>query len=287
VTERDKGPGEEGYALLSAIWALAILMIIVTGLIARSASGVRAAHDLLRRSQARAYGQAVLLQSIVDLQSVAQWRRPRVDGFTSIISVLGASQKVTIQLEYGRIDLNEASIATLASLFASVGATAARAEALAAVVDRRRRGLDFVRSPSAAPPIQQPFQMVSELLNVKFMTRSLFNAVEPALTVYNGRDQVMREAAPYPVLRALPGVSAAEAQQEIRERESDMPDRNSGSALVKGRVRVGSDIRGWPFLIEAQFGFENHHYQIQAVEQPTGTDNPPALTSAYRFQQIQ
>src|SRR5262249_7498885 len=98
-------------------------------------------------------------------------------------------------------------------------------------------------------PRNGPFQSVDELMLVMDMTATLFKRMEPALTVYSGRQFIDPQVAPREVLLAMPGADQAAVDVVVRQR-------NQGAS--GGNVQP--TVRGRAFAIRVEFAkpYEGH-----------------------------
>ena len=147
----------------------------------------------------------------------------------------GGVVRLSIQDEGGKIDLNGAPEELLQGLFESAGTDPAVAQALAAAVadfrdsDEERspvgaEDLDYAAAGLSREAKDAPFTSVAELQQVLGMTRPLFDAVEPALTVYTQSRGIDPETAPPEALRALPQIGPAEVEAVLGARAAGEED---------------------------------------------------------------
>ena len=152
---------------------------------------------------------------LLDARPDHRWR---VDGTPRDFTFGDVKMRIAIQDELGRIDLNQADRSLLAGLFRSAGLDAeAAADFADKVLDWRSTGPGMQPSGIRASgfqiadlkyvPRNGPFQSVDELKLVKGITTDLYERVEPALTVYSGRQFIDPQFAPREALAALPGQS--------------------------------------------------------------------------------
>lgn len=139
------------------------------------------------------------------------------------------------------LNLNAATAEMLVGFFAQgLGLDYARAERLAQAIldwqdedDIPRVGgaerEDYVRAGAAILPPDRPFAELDELRHVSGMTREVFEAALPHLTLA-GSGRINVNAAPAPVLLALPGMTPAAAAEILRLRE--------GGIFPAGRSRL-------------------------------------------------
>ena len=158
-----------------------------------------------------------------------------VDGRPYNWAFNGGVVRLSIQAEGGKIDLNGAPEELLQGLFESAGADPEVAQALAAAVvdfrdsdqERSRAGAedqDYMAAGLTREAKDAPFTSVAELQQVLGMTRPLYDAVEPALTVYTRSRGIDPETAPPEALRALPQIGPAEVEAVLGARAAGEED---------------------------------------------------------------
>jgi general secretion pathway protein K len=278
--------GEQGFAVLSAVMALSVLLLLVSSMIMVSGLGAMRARIDLQKSQAEAFSDAIVAQAATALQDVRQDARPRVDGVPSNLKVLGAIVSVQIQDEFGKVDLNAASPDTMSALFQSAGVFKVDADNLGAEVGRwTRPGPDAQTRFGTDIDADglRIFKRTNELLLVPGMTNQTFNIVEPALTVYSGRNQIEQSVAPYQALLALPGVRAEDAGAVIAQRMSGQFSEPPLSAIVHGKVVSGVNQFGWPFRVRATFVFGGLSYSLDTIIRLTGSSQPGYVVARDSF----
>jgi general secretion pathway protein K len=104
---------------------------------------------------------------------------------------------------------------------------------------------DYHAAGFAYGPRNGPFQSVDELKLVMDMTPELFRRVEPALTVYSGRQFIDPQFAPREALLALPTVNADAAASLIAARA------NQGTGTRTGVIDPIVPLQGRAFTIRA------------------------------------
>jgi general secretion pathway protein K len=209
-----------GVVLLSAL----AISFLTTGTTAYQLS--RNAVEAARRE---AVVDAAVARAVLGLLDPRRERRWRVDGTPQEFSFSDMTVRVAIQDELGRIDLNHADRSLLAGLFQSAGLGMDAAAALAdKILDWRESGPGRRANGAGEPeyraagishkPRKGPFQSVDELRLVMGMTADLYRRVQPALTVYSGRQFLDPQFAPVEALAALPGQSRETAAALIASR---------------------------------------------------------------------
>lgn len=227
-----------GFALLAALWLLvAISGVALTMSLAARERRVAAA-DALELGRAQAAARSGLEDARARLERLAgardgsvedagvagaiptldPWRdAPRLFGDTVAFGEGG--YRVTVRDASALLDLDRASEDELRRFFVALRIDASRADHLAeAIADwrdgddlRRVNGAerdDYLRLGLPVLPRNAPFEDVSELRDVVGVTDDIYRLASPYLTVH-GPAQVDLNAAPEPVLRALPGMTSS------------------------------------------------------------------------------
>jgi general secretion pathway protein K len=217
--------------LVVVLWVLAALAVIAAALSSGLRVEARVARNAVSLAEARALAEGAVAIGIARaLATVAGSGEPwRLDGAVYEVSLHGRTLRVGITQESGRIDLNAADVRLLASLFASAGARADEAEAIADAIadfrdaddDTHLKGAETADYEGAGLPYpakNAPFESVDELQQVLGVTPALFRAVRPAVTVFTGLPTVNPTYAPRAALLALPGVDRGEVEALLAAR---------------------------------------------------------------------
>jgi general secretion pathway protein K len=210
----------------------------------------------MEAAQLDATFEATINRAVLGLLDGRYDRRWRVDGVAQEFSFGEAKVRVAIQDELGRIDLNRADGALLTGLFQSVGLDSLSANRLVdKILDwRDSNGLRHLNGAIAQDyrdagftyrPRNGPFQSVDELKLVMDMTPELFRRVEPALTVYSGRQFIDPQFAPREALLALPTMNADVAASLIAARA------NQATGSRTGVIDPVVPVQGRAFTIRA------------------------------------
>src|SRR4249919_279369 len=239
-----------GAALLLVLWLIALLTALV-GAFALTASveGLqgRVLHRGVIAGEVARAGLEYALVRAADPDPRRQWLP---DGRPYHWTFGDARVDVSLVDENGKIDLNQADLPLLASLFQNVGGlenTQARALA-AAVLDWRdpdsltqpEGGAEDGEYAAAERPYgakDAPFESVAELEQVLGMTPALYAKVAPDLTVYSGRTRPDPAFASAGVLQAM-GIDAESAI--ARRRAWDPSSGGPAPVLEGGEPLVGS-----------------------------------------------
>jgi general secretion pathway protein K len=264
--------------IVATLWSLTLLAAISASL----AFTGNIAYRLAQNSFHVAYDDA-LADAAVNL-AVLALLDPRADSprlmnaVDQKIDLGGASIRIRIQDELGKIDLNQTDGSTLVKLFQSAGIDPTAAEALVDKVLDWRESNPFKRVNGAKAdeyravgydylPRNGPFQSVDELTLVMGMTRDLYKRVEPALTVYSGRQFVDPQFATPEVLAALPSIADAHAAAA---------GQSTGSATVAPISGIPGNainlLKGHAFTIDTEISrstdVARHHSAVRLTGNP-------------------
>jgi general secretion pathway protein K len=243
-----------GAALVLVMWLVALLIALI-GAFAMSArieymQGRTLSRGLVAEQAARA-GLEYAMTRVFDLEPATQWLP---DGRAYDWAFNGMEVQVRLVDEAAKVDLNNADLNLLASLFRVVGAAPDAATAVAAaIVDWRDS--DSLSQPSGGAEDPQyaaaelpygakdaPFDTVGEVEQVLGMTPALYEAVAEHLTVFSGQATPDQRFASGEVLQAL-GVDPTAILAE-RERNALIPGDGgivgggSGTYSIESRARL-------------------------------------------------
>ena len=279
-----------GVALLIVLWIL-VLLSIVSGTLALLANAeVMEARTLFDGTRARAAAVGGLHRAVFELRNPNRETRWVPDGRNYEFELGDATVQLSIVDETGKLDLNSAEEQTLRRLFETQGLEPQRAAQVTDAVLDWRDPDELVRPNGAELPEYESAGLaygprngalatVEELQQVLGVSYRLYEAVEPAITVFSGRNQINAAFAPPEALATLPQMEAAEVRDFVEQREqqsgqgrqpltlpdgtSVMPQRggltysitsratldNDAWSQVKATVRLGTDRLGQPFRI--------------------------------------
>ena len=229
----------QGFALVTALWALVIVGVLALEFAAVGQAGRQAALNVRSSARARWAARAGLARSldVVDRALRANAFAPAGDTLLGPLryAVDGVPVVAVVLDARGRVQLNLAQSAELRALFEALDVPAAEADRLSdAVLDwrdadqlHRPRGAergDYVARRSAPLPKDAPFERVEELRTVLGVSDALYRRVSPYLTVA-GDGRVNVNSASVPVLLTLPGLDPGVAGIVVARR-SRAPYRN-------------------------------------------------------------
>jgi general secretion pathway protein K len=263
--------------VISVLWGLGLLAAISLSLLWNGNMAYGLVHNGLEVANINATVEVAVNRAVVALLDPRPERRWRADGVAHGFDFSGIMMKVSIQDELGKIDLNQAEGATFIALFQSVGLDLNSATSLSdQILDWRTaaplkhldgaKDQEYRASGRAYRPRNGPFQSVDELLLVMDMTPVLFRRIEPALTVYSGRQFIDPQLAPREALLALPSMTPDKIDSALAARGSQLlgADQSVGDVVVS--------LRGRAFTIHTEFEKSNRTFAYEAAVRLT--DNP-------------
>jgi general secretion pathway protein K len=247
--------------LAYVIWGIGLLSYIAVSLLWSGNVSYQLARNVTEAAQLEATVEATINRAVLGLLDPRYDRRWRVDGVPQEFAFGAARARVAIQDELGRIDLNHADGAVLIGLFQSVDLDSFSASRLVdKILDwRDSSGLKRLNGATAQDyrtagfgyaPRNGAFQSVDELKLVMDMTPELFRRVEPALTVYSGRQFIDPQFAPREALLALPTMNADAATSFIASRANQATG-STYSATRPGVIDPVIPLQGRAFTIRA------------------------------------
>ena len=273
--------------VVSVLWGLGLLAAIALSLLWNGNMAYSLAHNGLEIANINATAEAGVNRAVAALLEPRPERRWRTDGAMQSFEFGGISIKVSIQDELGKIDLNQAEAPLLASLLQSAGLNSNAAGSLAdEILDWRTatplkhlngaKEQDYRALGSAYRPRNGPFQSVDELLLVMDMTPALFRRIEPALTVYSGRQFIDPQVAPREALGALPNMTPDSI-------ESALAARAIQQVAIAGQVGDAlAALRGRAFTIRTEFEKSNRRIVNEATVRLTENPNQPYWLLSWR-----
>ena len=263
--------------VISVLWGLGLLTAISLSLLWNGNMAYGLVHNGLEVASTNATVEAAVNRAVVALLDPRPERRWRADGIAHGFEFGRAMMRVSIQDELGRIDLNQAEAPTFLGLLQSVGLDLNSATSLTdKILDWRTatslkhlngaKEQEYRASGSAYRPRNGPFQSVDELLLVMDMTPALFRRIEPALTVYSGRQFIDPQVAPREALLAVPNMTPDKIESVLAARGSQQlpTDQSIGD--------VTASLRGRAFTIRTEFERSNRTLTYEAAVRLT--DNP-------------
>jgi general secretion pathway protein K len=244
--------GRRGFALLASLWLMVALATLTLAVSLAARERRLAIANTLEALQARAAAEAgleharsrmgALLDRANQLNTTIRpdaLLDPWADSellFADEVALDGERYRVELRDAGMALHLNRAGENELRMLFVALRIDAGEADRLAqAIADwrdpddlRRPRGAerdDYLAAGALELPRNGPFVSLDELLNVRGMTPERFALIRPYLTLL-GTGEVNLNAAPRPVLLALPGMTEEAVALLLRRRQARRPVRS-------------------------------------------------------------
>jgi general secretion pathway protein K len=282
------GRSNRGFALVSVLWTLMILSLIAASLVTSLNFSYRLTHNVNEHARAEALAEAGVARAVLALLDRQPAQRWRVDGAVTKFSYGGASMRISIQDELGKIDLNAADGPLLEGLFWSGGLDAQAANVLAdRVLDWRdaselhrlngAKDAEYRAAGYSYGPRNGPFQTIGELKLVMGMTPALFDRILPAVTVYSGRQFIDPQTAPRAVLLALPNMDAIKVDDALATREGD-----GSVAPTAGVLDASVALGGRAFTIRTEIDTTDGKVVREAVVRLSDDPAQPYWVLAWR-----
>ena len=233
---------QRGIALVMVLWVLILLGLIAASFLRETRLSTNLAQSATENAKAEALAEAGIRRAmlgLLDPDPVTAWR---ADGTAYQFALGEGSVVVRIQDEAGKIDLSRAPAPLLLGLFEAVGVDPERAARLVDAIydfrdpnhERRRDGAedpDYLAAGLDGGAKDAPFEDKEELMQVLGMTREIYDAVGPYVTVHSGQRRINLKTAPEFLLRAIPNLTP----EQLAKVQSD---RASGARLEREQVEV-------------------------------------------------
>ena len=220
---------QQGVALVLVLW-ITLLMTVIAGSFALSArTEYMQSRIVFGSTQARFIAEAGLNLAVFQLRNPDPESRWIPDGRVQEFELEGAKIEIKVTDESGKIDINRANEELLMGLFASVGIEFDDAIGMADKVMDWKDADEEVRLAGAEDDDyfsagykygakDAPFDSVPELVQVMDIDYETYLKLEPAITVYSGRDNINLGFAPKEALMAIDGINAEMADEFISQR---------------------------------------------------------------------
>ena len=210
---------EDGFALIVALWAIAVIGLVGLGYVATARARVAASAAGSEHARLNLLAEAAVTKALADLVddgrrgSLADPQRP-ADGRAAICAIApDVTAIVTVEDEAGKVNLNTAPVDLLRATFALSGLGQDAAAGLAGLVIAERQRV------SAAPPtgasgvrrqrrgersvVAGTFQSVFQLAALSAEAEAAMPALLPWLTVHTGLPGIDPTRAPLSLLTGL------------------------------------------------------------------------------------
>ncbi|MBD8526449.1 general secretion pathway protein GspK [Pseudomarimonas arenosa] len=228
---------QSGIALLIVMWLLALLAIVLGAFTVLARSERMQARHLFEGTKAHYAAEAGIHRAVMALAVPDPLQRWIPDGRAYQFQFEGAEVEIEIHDESGKIDLNAVDPAFFSRFLQGMGVDMVEADELAAAVADWRDTDDLLTPGGAEDDDYEalglsygakdaPFDLISELQQVRGVSYDLYSRLAPHLTLYSGLSQPNAAFAPAAVLGALPGMDPNQAAFTVDTRRQYDP--NSG-----------------------------------------------------------
>jgi general secretion pathway protein K len=262
---------ERGVAFILVLWVIAMLSILLGSfaLIART-ENLQSRH-LFDTTQARYAAEAGLNLAVYELRKADPMERWVADGRPYRFGYGDAEIEIAITDDSGKIDINAAggNGDLLTNLFVTHGVALDQAQALSDAVqdwidsddNTRPNGAEIAQYKAAGLPYgpkNAPFDTVSELQQVLGMTYDLYQKIEPAITIYSGRNSPNAGAANEDALRAMyPDASVEQIQQLVQQIQSQPPGSPPGGVMAPDGTPIVAGGGGLTYSVKSRAKLQN------------------------------
>ncbi|HWE75571.1 MAG TPA: hypothetical protein VG328_20600 [Stellaceae bacterium] len=224
------GGRDRGFALILVIWTLALLALLGAEVAADSRSAAVVSRNRFDLAQLQASADAGVSLAVMGLLDPVVTTRWEADGSVYERQYAGQNLAITIADEGGKIDVNAAPIELIAGLLNEFGADRDQQALITEAIRDRRAQFAAATAPISSNTgrlfgqshiidlAQLAFADVSELRLLPGMTRSLYQNLEPEITVYSQNPTLNPMTASRPTLLAIPGTGAGDADAVIASR---------------------------------------------------------------------
>lgn len=255
IRKRPRLSNSRGVALVAVIWVTSVLAIIATSVATSSKTETNLSRNRVENARARALADAGVQRALLTLLAqqgsragidnvlvaalpvgpqevqLSGLQAIRRDGTAYLWSFDGSSLRILVRLESGKINLNAGNEELLGGLLRSAGLSPTDVRGLTDSIldfrdpDSERRAYGRETPGYAALGLKygaknRNFEALDELLLIPGITRSLYQNLRSALTVYSGAQGFNPSYAPIEAFLALPGVNSQEAIALIQRRQS-------------------------------------------------------------------
>ncbi len=221
--------GEKGVAIIAALWASAIVAVIVMSVLQLMKADAFLSHGRQEQARLQAAADGAINIAILAMLGPRE-TQPPTNGIPVSIQSVGHPARITVRDEAGKIDINHATVGTLRQLLVNAGLDTSQAiEVANRIIDWRDPQVENRTSASddsayrqagrAYEPRSTAYQSVEELRLLLGMTDALYSTIAPSLTVYSQAQWVDPAYADASVLRvfAVGDATARTALQRLDE----------------------------------------------------------------------
>lgn len=239
-------PRQRGIAFIVVLWVLTLLAVLLSGFILVARTEMLQARHLFDGATARYAAEAGVSRVVREMLNPDIQTRWVPDGRAYEFDFEGATVKIEIQDESGKIDINQADETVLVPMFQQLGLDVIDAQRLSDAIIDWRDVDDLVRPMGAEDDDYEaaglpygsadvPFTTIGELQQVLGMNYELFEKLEPEITIYGGAGRPSPAYATEFGLMLYPNMNPALAQQLVQQRRQLNPaDGGAGLAMPDG-----------------------------------------------------
>lgn len=222
---------QTGFVLVLVLWFLTLISVIALHLSQMTRSDAQLANNLVMAARLSHANDAGVSWALWNLgrPPEARWL---ADGAQQYLDLGDTQVLVSLQDEYGKLDINQIDSPRLINLFQSVGVSDGLSVLLAdAILDwrdadslRRLNGAedqDYQLDGRSYGAADEPFESIAELRKILGMEEWIYQRIRPAVTVYAGRDAVNPLVAPRTVLMSFPNADPSAVDLYIRDRRNN------------------------------------------------------------------
>ena len=278
-----RGEAEAGYALLTAVVAMAMLATLSVTLIEATHGRTGLAAAEIERARLDSAADAGLMLAVQHLSLTEHFRRWAPDGAPHRLGFEGATLLVRVEDERGKVPINQIDEGQMRTLFATLGLEEPARDALVDAVldwrdpdeDVRANGAERAYyAPLGRQPRNGPFRSLDELMEVRGMTPALAARLRPIVTVMTGA------AAGFDDRYAQPMAVRAMGESEVTaiERERELAGQRPSFALNNAETLIGRPLTVRVAVRDGADGAIDRAWLIQL----TGRSDPPFHVRAYR-----
>ena len=247
-------PRDRGIAIVAALWASAILAVIVVSVLQLVRADAKLGRGREDVAELGAIADAAVNITVLALLNPkpAQWP---VNGVPVNVPFAGHDIQVSVQDEAGKIDLNITGEPILRQLLIGAGLDAEAARGLAESIvgwreaDEGKRPGTGSSDVSAAGhgPRHALFQSVEELQLIPGMTQELYRRIAPLLTVYSQTpwiDPALSSVAVLTVLSAVDSSAEAALRRLEEERLGVRPPAANPGVVLGHAYTITAELHG-------------------------------------------
>lgn len=223
---------QSGIALILVLWITTLLTLIASSFIHAMRTDINIVGNSVTRAKLEAATSAAVHRALLEMAKPEQFAdRWKTDGQPLSWQFRDQAVQISILDESGKIDINAGNEALIRGLLRSQGLTDEQAASLSDAIGDWR-DLDSLKRPRGAEepeytaaglgykPSNAPFQSIEELRLVLGMTPDLYQRIAPLVTIFSRQPGINTQIAAREVLRAVPGVTDAQVDGYLAQREA-------------------------------------------------------------------